>query len=439
MRRRILLAMVAIVAAAVTAFAVPLALSAQDNVRASEVAELGQQATRLIGALPARGIDDVRPVTFAKGAVGTTASVYDRRGARLAGIGPQRANDTVRSALHGRVSDDHTGTELEVAVPVHDERQVVGAIRVAEPWSDVTGAAHQRWLAELLVAATVLVGASLAAALISRRLTAPIEDLVRVAVELRDGDLAARVEHSGVPELDAAGDALNDTAEELGKLIENERNFTADVAHQLNTPITALRLSLESALLTGGATTPALETAIADVDRLQATVDTLLAVARGSARTATTDDVASVVRDVVAHDAIVRRLGNRRIVVDAGVGIPPVQTSVMVVQEILAVLIDNAIVHGAGRIDVSIRRRGDGATVSVTDQGTGIRTENIPDAFDHADDNGRRLGLALARRLAAAHGLRLELSRARPHPTFTLALPGASEGETSLDDRFVDA
>src|SRR5205807_7988675 len=80
------------------------------------------------------------------------------------------------------------------------------------------------------------------------RLAAPLERLTRVARALGDGDFTVRAERSGVREADTASQALEDTAAQLGTLLDRERAFSSDVSHQLRTPLTALLVGLESAL-----------------------------------------------------------------------------------------------------------------------------------------------------------------------------------------------
>src|SRR5438105_1399214 len=65
---------------------------------------------------------------------------------------------------------------------------------------------------------------------------------------LAPGDFTVRAERSGVREADTASQALEDTASQLGQLLERERAFSSDVSHQLRTPLTALMVGLESAL-----------------------------------------------------------------------------------------------------------------------------------------------------------------------------------------------
>jgi signal transduction histidine kinase len=69
--------------------------------------------------------------------------------------------------------------------------------------------------------------------------------LARAASRLGEGDLAARVEPAGPPELVGVGTAFNAMADQIGELMEAERELAADLSHRLRTPLTALRLDTE--------------------------------------------------------------------------------------------------------------------------------------------------------------------------------------------------
>jgi signal transduction histidine kinase len=262
---------------------------------------------------------------------------------------------------------------------------------------------------------------------LAARLAAPVNSLARLAVRLGDGDFSSRYATAGVAELDRAGDALNRTAGRLGDTLARERSFTADVSHQLNTPLTSLRLGLESALLTAGDdASRTLEESLAEVERLQATVATLLAVARDVTPAGDPADVAEVCESVVDRYRGPLADEGRPLRLEVEPGLPAARCPAEVLREILSILLDNADHHGKGTVTVTARSAGRGVIVEVSDEGPGITGD--PDAVfarRGATASGYGIGLSLARSLAEAHDARLELTRAAPRPTFTLALPGA--------------
>jgi signal transduction histidine kinase len=198
------------------------------------------------------------------------------------------------------------------------------------------------------------------------------------------------------------------------------------VSHQLNTPLTSLRLGLESALITPGTNLEgAVGAAVGEVERLERTVATLLAMARdqpGAAScdaTAVCEEVAERCRGPLAVDA-------RPLVLELDRRLPAAACPADALREIVTVLVDNATRHGAGAVTIRTRAAGNGVIVEVEDEGEGL-TGDPADAFTRrsAAATGHGIGLALARSLAEAHGARLLVSRARPHPVFMLAVPPA--------------
>lgn len=427
MRRRILASMVLVTFIAVIVFAVPLGYAAASIYRDREVSRLQREATSAAGALPAGGLHSKDGVDLPPHADGMQVALYDERGRRVVGEGPANGGTEVFQALSGRVTDDHDGRWLAVTIPVHDEEQIVGAARAARPWSVVANDTYRSWLA---MAAFGAIAIGLAAALArwqSTRLVEPIDDVARMAVRLGDGDFAAQVASTGVPELDRAGDALNRTAARLGDIMARERSFTADVSHQLNTPLTSLRLGLESALLMPTSDREAaLQAAVDEVDRLQATVTTLLAVARDEQPADAHCDAAAVCVEVADRTRAALSSAGRPLRVDIDANLPLVRCPPDVLREILAILVDNALRHGAGAITIAGRPAGHGLVLDVSDEGDGIAEPGS--VFDRRspDATGHGIGLALARSLAEAHEMRLQLTRAAPRPVFTLALPGSA-------------
>jgi signal transduction histidine kinase len=242
---------------------------------------------------------------------------------------------------------------------------------------------------------------------------------------LGDGDFSVRTERSGVPELDAAAAALDATAERVGDLVLRERTFSSDASHQLSTPVTGLRVTLEGALLTPGTDLrEAVEEALGQLDRLQSTVADLLALARDAEPVGPVD-----LRDVVGAAAADRRGAlaamGRALRVDVPLDLPAARGSAAAVRQVLGVLLDNAAVHGSGTVTVRAYAAASGLIVEVEDEGAGLRE---PDrAFERRSPaaRGHGIGLALARSLAEADGGRLVVRRPGPAPVLALVLPGA--------------
>jgi signal transduction histidine kinase len=253
--------------------------------------------------------------------------------------------------------------------------------------------------------------------------------LAETATSLGNGDFTVREERSGVPEVDSVSHALGVTAERLDRMLQRERAFSADASHQLRTPLTSLRVTLESAELDPDADrSAAIGTALEDVDRLDRTIDDLVALAREVPADDAHTDLHALLTALA--DDWRRRITDRDRPLTAHVpdDVPEVRISDRALRQILDVLVDNAVHHGGGPISLQARAARPGAVVAVTDAGSGIAGDPAR-IFDrrvsHAGRSG--IGLALARSLVEAEGGRLVLSATGPpETTFSVFLPGAS-------------
>ena len=425
MRRRLIVAIAGVAAAAVVLLAVPLGVVLQRSYRDEDLLRLQRDtiaATRQIDIVGRPG----DPVELPRGADALAA--YDRAGRRVAGRGPAIATPVVRKALRGRPADASSAGRFEVAVPLLQGERVVGAVRAERTDQGAVRDARDAWLVIGVIAAAIVVAATLAALLLGRRLSRPLERLARSARRLGEGDFSVQTARAGIPEVDAVGAALDATARRLDDLVSRERDFSAEASHQLRTPLQALRLELESIELRGPAP-PEVPAAIAQVDRLQATIDTLLSVRRGAPRTTSAaGDVTAVLDDAEArwHGPLAR--DGRPLRMELGADGAQVQASGPIVSEILDVLIDNAHKHGRGEVTVRLRRVEEYLVVDVADEGPGFAGDpEAAFARRTGSVNGHGIGLPLARSLAHAEGGRLAVSYSGPGPVLTLTLPRAAD------------
>jgi signal transduction histidine kinase len=258
------------------------------------------------------------------------------------------------------------------------------------------------------------------AVVLSRRLNRPLDELAQASARLGAGDFDVRAAHSGLPEMDAVADRLNATTEQLSMMLERERHFSANASHQLRTALTALRIPLEElALAEDRAEVRELtDLVIHQADRLQATIEELLALAQGRQERGREYDAAAVVADRVAAWRPVLARQDRALEAPGGEPVPAAG-SAATLRQVLDVLIDNARVHGAGTVRIELSVHGGSAVVSVGDEGPGIAEGREQRIFERGTSfgGGRGVGLAVARDLLDHDGGRLVLARSRP-PVF---------------------
>lgn len=428
MRRRLTLAIVLVAAAAVTLFALPLALVLRDSYRDQELLRL-QRDTVAAARIIDLGATAGDPVELPRG--NDALAVYDSAGRRVAassGGGPAHADPVVADAIARRRPTTRVrGGRLVVAVPLLTGERVTGAIRAQRSGRAVSTRAHRAWLALSAAAAGVVLLALLAALLLGRRLARPLERVAVAARRLGDGDFSVRAPRGAIAEVDAVADALDVSAARLDDLISRERAFSADASHQLRTPLAALRLELEARQLATGSVGEA-DRAVEQVDRLEQTIQTLLAVARDAPRADVSCDLAEVLAESEArwHGRLAAE--GRRLVLTRPQGQMWAAATGAVVHEILDVLLGNALTHGSGTVAIAVRDIDHGwLAVELSDHGPGF-PEPVEAAFErrggHRDGHG--IGLALARSLAHAEGGRLTVAHPRGPTVLALTLPRAA-------------
>lgn len=425
MRTRIVGLAVLAAVLAIALFGVPLAGGVLKYAKSNERTRLLLGADAAAAAVSADVLRGKMPTDLRDPNDGTHLAVYVDRGLRILGTGPDGGDPAVYAALHGEISNKDLNGELIVAVPVTHDADVIGAVRAASPVMAVYREVALVWLGMLGLGGLAIGMVWLVARRQARRLARPLEELSEAARRLGQGDFSVRTTPAAIPEIDSVGSALNSTAGRLDDMLARERSFSADASHQLRTPLTGLRLRLEAAL-----THPdqdlrhAITDGIAAADRLEQTIEELLALARDTRSSNTTPlDLPVLLDEIEAgwHDRLAAQDRALHVAVDP---LAPVSlASTAAVRQVLTVLLDNAATHGSGTVSVAVRNAADALAIDVSDEGTGI-TAAEPELFTRRSRlaDGHGIGLALARSLAEAEGGRLRLTQPAP-PTFTLLVP----------------
>ena len=443
MTRRALASIVGVAVVAVALFGIPLAFALRSRTQQDELLELERAAARQAAKVSPAALAGAELIAFLPVEREMHVAVYDMSGRRIGGSGPDQLESSLQRAARGDIAREQ-GAWTAAAVPIISGGKVIGITRAAEARSDVERQILKAWSLLGLLAVAVLGVTAALAYWQSRRLTRPLKQLAAASTRLGDGDFTVRNAPSGIPEIDAVGQALDSTAARLGDALERERSFSADASHQLRTPLTGLRLTLERAELGEVADPELLADAITQVDRLDSTITQLLALARDTHHDRAPVDPAILLAEIENHWRDVLGRERRELRVSVEPGAPVVRASSAAIVQVLDALIDNARCHGAGTVDVRARAARSALTIDVSDEGAGIRgdTDRIfvrrqptgPDA--NGSVNGRGIGLALARRLAEAEGGRLVLSSAGPRPRFSLVLPRLEDAEVEPGEGF---
>jgi signal transduction histidine kinase len=354
----------------------------------------------------------------------------------------------IKTALAGNTSQGkrHSNTLGEnllfTAVPVTNRGKTVGAVRVTQSVAAVGDRVRRSVLALAAIGGAALVLGLVFAWFLADSLSRPLRKLARTARNVEGGDLEARAEMKGSSEQREVALAFNDMTERLGVVLAAQREFVANASHQLRTPLTGLRLRLESAA--AKTDNPELERELAaaeqEVERLARLLNTLLMLAREGQTPATGRLVSLGLASKHAHERWEARAEERSQRLEL------VHAEDVVVnssEEDLAIVLDNLIENAlhyspeGAAVTIEFGRDGNEAYLAVLDEGPGLTTgeeEALFERFARGSASGGApgtgLGLAIVQTLAQRWGGRASLwnrpeggARAEVRLPATTALP----------------
>jgi two-component system OmpR family sensor kinase len=453
MIRRLIVSYVLLVAVALAAFTVPVAVTLTGQLRGDTDASVRREATtmalllgggddasrdalvQMAGAYSVETGSTVQAVALGPG----TDPVAD--GAAVPGLPRPEPDAAVDRALHENTSTTDWGSatpwgaDLVITVPARAQAgtgggdgDVVGAVRIIFPTEELTDRFWTIWGFRAILAVGVLVIAAGLGYLAARWLTRPLRQLNAMASRFSDGDLTARSPVTGPHETQTLARTLNQGAERLDTLIAAQRVFVADASHQLRTPLTALRLSLDN--IADGVDDPYVtedvEQATAEVVRMSRLVNGLLVLARAEAQ-------ATVAEPLPLRDVLEERLtvwqpaaDERGITINltgpALTGPPDDRLEVLASPGHLDQVLDNVLSNAlevspdGGTITVradTVRAEPhhDEVVLEILDQGPGMSDADKARAFDRfwrghglTGRSGSGLGLAIVKQLVTDDG-----------------------------------
>lgn len=250
----------------------------------------------------------------------------------------------------------------------------------------------------------------------ARRLGDPLTELAVRAERLGAGESRFMPLDSGIGELDRISDVLSRSANQVTRNLAAERDFAADASHQLRTPLTALLMRLDEIASTDDLSVVQEEAqvAIGQVERLSKVVDDLMGRTRVSDPTRPSVSLDAVLASLQREWQPAFAASKRSMRIHGERGLR-VRATPMALGQIVSTLIENALAHGRGTVDIAARRAGPSVVIELGDEGTGVAPAIAPHIFERSvSSSGSGLGLTLARDLAEDNGGRLELVSAQP-------------------------
>jgi two-component system OmpR family sensor kinase/two-component system sensor histidine kinase BaeS len=284
-----------------------------------------------------------------------------------------------------------------------------------------------------------------------RAYAVPLADIMDAAEEVATGNLQVRVTERGSREFQRLATSFNRMTEELARVDQQRRNLTADVAHELRTPLHIIQGNLEGILDGVYAPTPEhIEATLQETRTLARLVDDLrtLSLAESGQLPLHPEvvDVHDLLADVATSFSPQAESAGVQLCVEADESVPmTLYGDPGRLDQVLSNLVNNALRHtpaegtitlGATllRNDDGLDEQGDQVQITVSDTGEGIPAEELPFIFDrfwrgdrartHKEGTGSGLGLAITGQLVKAHGGSISVtSTPGSGATFTLTLP----------------
>ncbi len=407
MRARLVAVAFAVTAMVALAFVVPLMILVRDLAADRELSAAERDAgavARLVAVIGSESIDQlVGPVLSADGEFNDRPLTIVIVGGDTVGAPLDPGEDFAAAAAGTTFRQSVTGGQAIYIPVLGPEGETVVVRALAEEEAMRAGVARVWWTLAGLATVLVLLAVVVADRL-GRSMVRPVDDLAATADRMGSGDLDARVEVAGPPEVRRVGTAFNRLATQIGALLQLERETAADLSHRLRTPLTGARLNADA--LPDGDRKDQL---VAQLDDIERVVDHVIDEIRRPDRQArgSVTNIDKVVAERVAFWEPLaadegRKLDAKPSRSRALVGSPEADLAAA-----LDALIGNVFAHtqpGTG-LAVSVHRsNGPYVDVVVEDAGDGFPDDvSVADRGSSGTDS-TGLGLDIARRTAVAAG-----------------------------------
>jgi signal transduction histidine kinase len=288
------------------------------------------------------------------------------------------------------------GPAIQFIVPITANEQVIATFYRAPNTS---------WPVEILAAALgAIIAASAAAAYFARRVTRPLSDLARAASVVARGGAAPRLNETGPQDVRDAAHAFNAMTDEVSRTLEGQRQLLSAVGHDLRTPITAMRISIEFV-----EDAELRERLQKNLEELQDLTEAVLSAARGTGGELKRNvDLSALLESICADLDDLGEPVSCNIHDEAA----PLVCRPNEIRRAVRNLVENAVAYG-GRASVQLAKQDGSYEIVVEDEGPGIPEADQTRVFEpfvrlessrNEETGGTGLGLTLVKAIAEGHG-----------------------------------
>ena len=325
------------------------------------------------------------------------------------------------AALADFYDDEFRGQPVRVAVLLQPVAGLLGqgmaTIQVAETLELRQTLARQLLVSTLWRQALLVLVVTFVVVVVVQRATRPVREISARLRERSENDLAPIAAARAPRELLPLIDATNQVMTRLADLLEHQKRFVRDTAHQLRTPLAVLRTQLQSALRGDVDAAQAMHEMSGTVERATQLANQMLSLAKveqlRQQDDAPVSDWAAIVRAVALDLAPL--IANGQIEFEIATAAAPVRAHEWALRELTRNLLHNAIAHTPphGRIAVTLAAGARDAVLTIADDGPGIAPERRLRLFQPfaagGDGSGSGLGLAICHEIVVALGGEIRL------------------------------
>ena len=350
-----------------------------------------------------------------------------------------RVQSVVNALSHvGRRTErtvDDTARVLAAPIRADHGGQILGVVVVGISLLPYQHTEQIALVGSLVLCVFLLLAGSLAVSWAIGSALRPVAEMTRRAAHWSERDLHGRFD-MGPPddELTGLASTFDGLLRRIEAVLRHEQRFSAEMAHELRTPLAGVRAEAELAIQRGAGDAAARESfdrILAGTRRMSSVIETLLNSARiDSGAAAGSCDPVPAARDAIAIVSDSARANGVALEVTSAAPATTVDAGREVVSQALHPLLENAIRHAASSVRIDVSQVNGEVALAVLDDGPGLDAEDPEEVFTPgvSSAGGAGLGLPLARRLARSCGGDVVAVPAPTGGRFELRLPGARSG-----------